>query len=232
MKAIGHNLRVRQIFVHDGAVGRSEIDAHQAHLALAFEPLQVCLQRRFAPAQHNVIDRVILQIAERCRIPVLPREKVFVDPQHLRTGCAGTLGRQAPQEMLRMALHRRASDALAFSHANAIDSVPVVLKDPETKRFRGVLSREQTGKSLPKCTPQSRHNQRRPSRISHTRAAAQLTCRTFRLTTPLVPECYPLARWAASGPGIPGPGLWTKHSSGSGQGERFPGEFEAKGLEK
>jgi hypothetical protein len=27
-----------------------------------------------------------------------------------------------------------------------------------------------------------------------------------------------------------GSGLWTKRSSGSGQTERFPGEFEAKGL--
>ena len=84
MKAIGHDLCLRKVFPDQRPIGRCQIHANQLHQMLAFQPIQIALQRRLAAAEHHVEDLVMPQIAEGGGIAAPARKEVFVNAQNTR----------------------------------------------------------------------------------------------------------------------------------------------------
>ena len=62
---------------------------------LAFEAVEIAFQRSLTAPEHDIIDLVVLQIAERGGVAVPAREEVLVDAQHLRTERADPFARRA-----------------------------------------------------------------------------------------------------------------------------------------
>src|ERR1041385_8558425 len=119
---------------------------------LAFQFVQIALQRLFAAPRHHVIDRVVPQIAECGRVAQTSGEEMFVNAQDLRADRAGTFRRQQPQIVAEPAFHRRARDPLPLRQTAAADAVIVFLAHAPAEWFGGSHSRLDAGKSLPETS--------------------------------------------------------------------------------
>jgi hypothetical protein len=91
-----------KLFLHDGAVDNRQILANDADLLFAIESKEIGFQGRFGATESDVVDAVILQIAEGSGEALLASEEVFVDAQHLGAEGRMMLARsplRAPQEI-------------------------------------------------------------------------------------------------------------------------------------
>jgi hypothetical protein len=152
MEAIGDNPGIREVLTDHGSMGGRQVHAHDPHPILAFEAAEIGFQRQLAPAQGNVIHRMILQVAEGSRISVLPGKEMLIDTEHLRAWSAGPLGRQALEKVLGMAFHGRTANAFALGDAAAADSIPVIFEDFEAKRLGRVLAWQDSRKAMAEAT--------------------------------------------------------------------------------
>src|SRR3569833_482201 len=152
MEPVGYDARLWKMLLHQRAVNRRQIHADDLHQMLAFEFVQITLQRLFTAACHHVIDGVIPQITEGGRVAEPPGEEMLVDAQNLRTDRAGSLRRQQPQIVAEPAFHRRAGDSLPLRQTAAADAVIVFLAHAAAKWLGGSHSRLDAGKALPEAS--------------------------------------------------------------------------------
>ena len=129
MEAIGHNARVRKVFLDNGSIYAGQIHAYHAHLCFAFQTRQIGRQGEFRAAQHHIVNLVVAQIAKRGGVAFAAGEKVLVDAEHGRAARRMPFRKLALQAMLKMALDGRGANAFAAAQPAAIDAVQVLLKD-------------------------------------------------------------------------------------------------------
>src|ERR1700757_2501020 len=103
--------------------------------------MEITFQSGLAASQHDVVDRVVFQIAQRGSVSVLAREEVFVDPQHCRTAGALTLASAQFEEIVEPTFNGGAADSFSLPQTAATDAVPV---------FERYASPEWLGGSLPR----------------------------------------------------------------------------------
>src|SRR6201994_4824643 len=111
--------------------------------------VQIIFQRRLAAPQHDVIDLVVLQIAEGGRITAATREKVLVYAQNLRTFAPNPLSGQKLQIPDKPALDGSARQSLPLAQAAATDAVQMLLVHSPPERLGGPHARLNTRKALP-----------------------------------------------------------------------------------
>src|SRR6185312_3872285 len=118
---------------------------------LLFETRQIAFQRRLAAAQHDIMNFVVFQIAERGCISVPAREEVLVNTQDLRAGAAAAFPGQQLQIPLKPALNGGARQTLAFGEATAADAVEMLLTHATPKRLGRAQARLNPRKPLPEA---------------------------------------------------------------------------------
>src|SRR5579871_198515 len=92
---------------------------------------------------------MVLQIAERGRVALFPREEMFVDAQHNRAVGALSLTVAQLQEVLKPTLHGGAADSFPLTQAAAADAVPMFKRHAAPERFAGSFARPDAGEALP-----------------------------------------------------------------------------------
>src|ERR1041385_455348 len=110
--------------------------------------MEIAFQRGLTAPQHDIVDPMFFQIAQRGRIAVLSGEEMLVDTQHGRTQGIGSFGSQSFEYVLEPALDGRARESLALSQSSAIDPIPVTEKDHTPEQFAGSLPLQDSGKLL------------------------------------------------------------------------------------
>src|SRR5579871_6868230 len=85
MKAIGDNERLGKVLSHDRSIDHGQVHAHDPNPQFAWEVHKVRFQGGFGAAERDVVDAMVLQIAEGGGIAILAREEVLVDTQDLGT---------------------------------------------------------------------------------------------------------------------------------------------------
>src|SRR3954452_3395634 len=84
MKPVGDDDRFGKVLLSDRTIDYSQVHAHDPDVLFAFELKQIGLQGGFRAAESDVIDAMVLQIAEGGGVAFLAREEVFVDAQDPR----------------------------------------------------------------------------------------------------------------------------------------------------
>ena len=137
MEAVGHDAGVGEVFADQGAVVAGQIHAHDAHLGLAFQTLQIGLQRELpsGPARH----RRSCGFSDRrgwWRSPFRRVKKCSSMPSTggQRGGCHSANWRCEPAS--EVALDGGRTDAFPPSQTAAIDAVQVLLVDGLSGRPR------------------------------------------------------------------------------------------------
>jgi len=64
MEAVGHDYGLGEVFPDQAAVNGGQVHADDPHQLLALQAQAIGLQRRFRAAQRDIVDAVILQVAE------------------------------------------------------------------------------------------------------------------------------------------------------------------------
>src|ERR1700744_6004481 len=149
VKAVSHDLRTGKMLARQREVARSQIHADELHLLLTFESLQIIFQRRLAAPRHDVIDLVVLQIAEGGRITAATRETVLVYAQNLRTLACNPLSGKKLQIPDKPALDGSARQSLPLTQPAAADAVKMLLAHSPPERLGGPHARLNTRKALP-----------------------------------------------------------------------------------
>ena len=85
MEAVGDDESVGEVELDDGAIDRRQVHADDTNLIFALQGNEIGLQRGFRASQSEVVNAMILQIAEGRGVPFFPGEEVFVDAQDLGT---------------------------------------------------------------------------------------------------------------------------------------------------
>src|SRR4051795_12358517 len=101
------------MFLSDRTIEYSQVHAHDPDVLFAFELKQIGLQGGFRAAESDVIDAMVLQIAEGGGVAFLAREEVFVDAQDPRANEGMILAGPALEAPQKVALDGSGSDALA-----------------------------------------------------------------------------------------------------------------------
>src|SRR5690348_8565476 len=78
VETVGHNPCAGKMLPHQRTVPGSQIHADELDLLLAFEPLQITLQRRLTAPGDDVVDLVVLQIAKGGRVTAAASEKMLI----------------------------------------------------------------------------------------------------------------------------------------------------------
>ena len=110
-------------------------------------------QRSFAAAQHDIVDLVIAQIAQRGGVALPAGEEVFVNAQNTRTTGRVPLPELAAESVAEMALHRGCSDAFSAAQPAAVDAVQMLLEDHLAEGFAGSLARQDPRQRLAETAP-------------------------------------------------------------------------------
>lgn len=149
VETVGHDAGVRKVLAHHGPVNGSQIHADDFHQMLAFEPVQIALQRSFAPPEHDIMDFVVSEIAEGSGVAVLPTEEVLVDAEDLRTLGTGPFSSQLSQPGAEPALNGGAGNSLPFRQAAAADAIEMLLANRAAERLTGAHPGQYARKTLP-----------------------------------------------------------------------------------
>src|SRR5215831_18142404 len=96
---------------------------NDANLVFAFQGKEIGFQSGFRAPQSDVIDTMILQIAEGSGITLLPGEEVLVDAQNLGTKDGVILTDVLLNAPVEVALHGRRPDPLSPAQATSVDTV-------------------------------------------------------------------------------------------------------------
>lgn len=149
MKPVRDNARLRKIFPRQRPVHRGQVDTHDLNAMPALRPGEITLQRSLAPAEHDVVDLVILQIAECRRITMTAAEEVLINAEDYRPFDADPLAAQVAQPVDKPALDGGAGDALARRQTAARNAIVVSLTHCAAAWFGGTHARQNAGKPLP-----------------------------------------------------------------------------------
>ena len=142
MEAIGNNPGVGKVLTNDGSIGRGKIHTHDPYQMLAFEAIEIRLQGKLASPECDVVNRVILQVAEGRGISMFPGKEMLINAKHLGTGSAGPLRRHASEKVFGVAFDGGAADRFPLGHTAAADAIPIVFEDFEAKGLGGMLARQ------------------------------------------------------------------------------------------
>ena len=132
--------RLGKVFLDDRAIDYGQIHADDADLLFAFKPKKIRLQGGFRAAERDVVDAMVLQIAEGGGVALLAREEVLVDAQDLGANRRMILTGSTLQAPEKVALHGRGADALAPSQAAPVDAIQVLLIDHLLEALTGSLA--------------------------------------------------------------------------------------------
>jgi len=80
MEPIGHDDGPREVLADHGAVRTRQVHADDPDLVLASESLEIPFQRGLGAAQDDIVDLVMLQVAQRGGEAQTPGKELFVDP--------------------------------------------------------------------------------------------------------------------------------------------------------
>ena len=84
MEAVGDDHRFGKLCFDDRTIDYSQIHADDPDLLFAFKAKKIRLQGAFRAAERDVVNAVVVQIAESRGVALLAREEVLVDAQDLR----------------------------------------------------------------------------------------------------------------------------------------------------
>jgi hypothetical protein len=140
MKPIGDDHGLGEVSFDNRTVDHSQVHAHDSDLVFALQTEEIRLQGGFRAAQRDVIDAMVLQIAECRSVALLAGEEVLIDSQDL--GAAGRMilmssTLEAPEKV---ALHGSGSNALPPPQAASVDPIQVLLKDHLLEALTGALA--------------------------------------------------------------------------------------------
>src|SRR5581483_5700496 len=113
--------------------------------------MQIRFQGGLAAAQHDIMNLVVFQIAERRRVTVPAGEEVFVNAQNLRAYMAGALSRQQTQIPEKPALYGSTRDPLPLPQPATADAIEMLLANAAPERLGGAQPRLNTRKALPEA---------------------------------------------------------------------------------
>jgi len=153
VKAVCHDLGLREVVPDQGSVGRRQIQANDPDPLRLSEPREKTAQRGFGTTQNHIVNPMAPQVAERGGIPVFPAEEVFIDAQGPRTSGRPHLGHLAFQIIMERALHRRRPNSAPLGQPSLADPVPVLLEHLPPISFRAAPVRQDPGKPLVKVAP-------------------------------------------------------------------------------
>src|SRR5580765_4176915 len=108
-------------------------------------------QRGFASTQHDIVDRVVFQIAKGGCIALAAREEMLIDAQDSRAPSIGSLGWQAFQHMLEPAFDGGASQPFALAQSPPADPVPMPPENHAAKQLGRPLPLQNPWKLLPEA---------------------------------------------------------------------------------
>ena len=140
MEAVGDDDRPRKLFMDDRAVDYGQIHADDPDLLFAFEPKKIRLQGGFRAAEREVVNAVVLQIAESGGVALLAREEVLIDAQNPGTNRRMILTSLPLKVAEKVALHGRGADALASAQATPVDAIQGLLIDHLLETLTGSLT--------------------------------------------------------------------------------------------
>jgi len=106
MKAIGHDHRLGEMRFDDGAVDHRQIHADHPDLLFAFQGKKIRLQGGLGAAQGDVVDAVVLQIAEGGGVALLAGEEMLVNAQDLWAKRRMIMAGATLQALQKVPLHR------------------------------------------------------------------------------------------------------------------------------
>jgi hypothetical protein len=92
---------------------------------------------------------VVFEIAQRGGEAFAAREKVFVDPQHLRAPSGMPFSELPLQSTLEVAFHSGGPDSFSPGYTAPVDSIQMIPIDHPLKRFRRTLTWQYTRKPVP-----------------------------------------------------------------------------------
>jgi len=141
MEAVGDDHRFGKLFFDDRTIDYSQIHADDPDLLFAFKPKKLRLQGGFRAAERDVVNTVVLQIAEGRGVALLAREEVLVDAQNLGTSGRMILPDPALEVAEKVALHGGGANALASAQATPVDAIQLLLIDHLLEAFAGSLTR-------------------------------------------------------------------------------------------
>src|SRR5881394_41928 len=113
------------------------------------------LQRGFASTQHDIVDRVVFQIAKGGCIALAARKEMLIDAQDSRAPGVGSLGCQAFEHVLEPAFDGGASQSFALTQPAPADPVPVPPEDHASKQLGRPLPLQNPWKLLPEAAATS-----------------------------------------------------------------------------
>jgi len=119
----------------------------------AFEAEEIGFSSSFRAAERDVVDAVVLQIAEGRRVALFARKEVFVDPQDLSAYRGMVLAHSPMEVMQEVSWHGRSSDALAAAEPAAVDPIQVLLINHLLEALAGSLPRLHSRHALAKESP-------------------------------------------------------------------------------
>ena len=155
MEPVGHDQRVGEVFSDDGTVDRRQVHTDHQHLLFAFQMKEIRFQRRFRAAQRDVVDAVILQIAEGGGIALLAGEEVLIDAQNLGAQQRMVLADLTLQAAEEVALHGSGPDAPPPAETTPVDAVQVLLKHHLLETLTGALEGLNAGNALAETSGRS-----------------------------------------------------------------------------
>src|SRR5512138_1012990 len=82
MEAVGHDAGIGKVLAYQGPIAAGQVHTHHPHPALAFQAYQIVLQGSLAAAQHDIVDRMVPQVAQGGGIALAAVKEVLVDAQH------------------------------------------------------------------------------------------------------------------------------------------------------
>jgi hypothetical protein len=152
VEAVGHDESLGEVELDDGAIDGGQVHADDTDLVFALQGYEIGLQRGFRTPQSDVVDAMILQIAEGGGVALLPGEEVFVDAQDLGTNRRMILSRVLLQPAQELAFHSGRADAFSPAKATPVDAVQVPLIDHLLEALAGPLKGLNTRQLLAKGT--------------------------------------------------------------------------------
>src|SRR5690625_891808 len=91
---------------------------------------------------------MVLQVHQRCRVTLLAREEMFINPQHLRTGSARELRDALLNKRLIPALHGGAANAMRARELALAHTAFMRFKDFQSVGFGGAQARQNAAKAV------------------------------------------------------------------------------------
>ena len=155
MESIGDDDGIGEVLSGDGSVSRRQVHANDTNLVFSFQSFEIRFQRQLRPAKNDIVDLVILQIAEGSGIAFASCEEMLIDAEDQRTSRRVPLGELALKSVLEVTLDGGRPDPFSPAQPAAVDAVQVQLVYGLLKSFAGPLTRQDSRKAVAVLPPAS-----------------------------------------------------------------------------